>query len=79
MFGVVHQRGELGHFGLDMIANGAPLRSGGLGGVLGDKGRDDLPPAFLGIGKSIALEVNPAPLPGGAKNLRDSRFHDDIP
>ena len=61
--------------GSGLVGYGAPLGAGGLGRVLGkgggDEGRDDPPPAFPGMGKGIALEVNPAPLPGGAKNLRD--------
>ena len=75
MLGIVHDGGELWHFGPDLVGHGAPLGAGGLGGVLGkgygNEGRDDPPPAFPGMGKGIALEVNPAPLPGGAENLRD--------
>jgi hypothetical protein len=43
--GLIHQRGELGDLGPELVGNAAPLRRGLLGIVLGegccDEGRDD--------------------------------------
>jgi hypothetical protein len=76
VFGVIPQRGELGHLGPDLVGQGAPLGAGGFcrvpreGG--GDEGRDNLPPTLAGMGEGIALDVGAAPLPGGARNLGHS-------
>ena len=75
VLGVIHQRGEFGHLGPDLIGDCPPLRAGRFGGVLsegrGDEGRDYPAPALSGMGQSVALEVDPAPLPGRAQDLRD--------
>ena len=59
--------------GPDLVGDGAPLGAGGFDGVLGegggDEGGDHPATALSGMGQGIALEVNPAPLPGGAENL----------
>lgn len=75
MLGVIHERGQLRHFGPDLIGDGTPLGAGGLGCVLGesggDEGRDHPSTALPGMGKGIALEVDAAALPCGAENLGD--------
>ena len=53
--GLVHQRGKLGQFGPHLVGDGAPLLTGRFGGLLGesgaDKGRNDPPAAFAGVGQ----------------------------
>lgn len=57
-FGLVQERGELRQLGAELIGDLAPLRSGGLGVVLGegraDEGRDDAPAALAGMGQHVA-------------------------
>jgi hypothetical protein len=66
MLGLVHDGGELGHLGADLIGNGAPLLAGGLWGLLseggGDEGRYDAPPLPAGMGQNVPHEVHPAPV-----------------
>lgn len=75
VFGLIHQRGELGHH---LVGHGTPLSAGGLGVVLGEgvamkaeTMRRSLLPA---MGKGIALEMDTAPLPVGAVNFGDGGF-----
>jgi hypothetical protein len=73
--GLVHDGGELGHLGADLVGDGAPLAAGSLGSLLregsGDEGAGDPPPALAGMGQDIAHEVHAAALPGGAQHLGD--------
>lgn len=66
-FGLVHQFGELLHFGPDLIGDMAPLLPGGLGIVLGedrgDEGGNRAPSLLAGMGKNIAHKVDTAALP----------------
>jgi hypothetical protein len=41
--GLVEERGELGQLGPDLVGDLAPLRLGGIGGVLGEGGGDERP------------------------------------
>ena len=67
--GLVQEGGELGQLGAQLIGDPAPLRSGGLGIVLGerggDEGGDDTPAALAGMRQRVAHEVDAAALPGG--------------
>ena len=74
-FGFVHQCGELGHLGPELIGDLAPLGSGHLGILLGegggDEGGDDAAALLAGMGQDIAHEVYPAALPGRMQHLGD--------
>ena len=78
-FGLVHDGGEFGHLGADLIGNGAPLGAGGFRRFLGEgganEGRDDASPTFTGMGKRVAHEVNATALPGGTKDLADRSLY----
>ncbi len=75
MFGCVHERGQFGNFGAELIGDAAPLGACGLRVVLGkgggDEGRDHPASTFPGMGQGIAHEVDPAALPRGAKHPGD--------
>ena len=76
--GLVHEGGELGHLGPELVGDAAPLGAGGLGVVLGegggDEGRDDAAAALAGMGQGVAHEVDAAALPGGGEHLGDGRL-----
>ncbi len=71
-FGIVHQTGELRHSGSQLIGDGAPLRAGGIGVVLGEGGADpsgdNAPLCLAGMRHGIAHEVDAAALPGGIEH-----------
>jgi len=73
--GLVHDGGELGHLGADLVGNGPPLADGRLRGLVregrSDEGAGDATSAFAGMGQHVAHEVDAAPLPGGAQHLGD--------
>ena len=66
-FRVIHQRGEFGHLGPELIGDLAPLTASCLGIILNkrgaDKGGDDAAPLLAGVGQDIAHEVHAAALP----------------
>lgn len=70
MLGLIHEVWQLRNLGPDLVGSRPPLSAGGLGGVLGegrgDEGRDRPAPALARMGEGVALEVDAAPLPGGA-------------
>ncbi len=59
---LVHERGELRHFGTQLIGDLAPLRPRSLGVVLdeggADEGRDDATALAAGMRQHIAHEVD---------------------
>ncbi len=65
--GFVHERGELRHFGTQLIGDLPPLRPRCLGVVLdeggADQGSDHAPTLATGVGQDIAHEVHAAALP----------------
>ena len=71
--GVIHEGGELGQFGPQLIGDLAPLLAGRQGVVLsegcGDEGGDDAPAALAGMGERIAHEMHPAALPAGVQHF----------
>ena len=73
--GFIHQRGELGQLGAQLIGDLAPLLACRRGVVLGerggDEGGDDAAAALAGMGEGIAHEVDPAALPGRVQHLGD--------
>ena len=73
MLSLIHDVGELGRLGADLIGNGVPLGAGRLRRLLGegggDEGTGDPAAALACMGKNITHEVHPAPLPGSAQYL----------
>lgn len=71
----VHQRGQLGYTGSQLVGDLAPLRLGILGVFLreggGDEGGDDAASTLAGMGQRIAGEVDAAALPGRTEGARD--------
>ena len=61
---LVHDGGELGRLGTDLVGKGPPLTAGRLGRFLGEGGGDertgDPPPALAGIGQHLAHDVHVA-------------------
>lgn len=72
-FGRVHQGGELGDLGPQLIGDLAPLHPGRLGVVLsergGDEGRHDVAARVADMGGHVPHEVDAAALPGGVNHL----------
>ena len=62
--GLIHESGELGQLGPELIGDPAPLRLGGVRAVLGEscrhEGGDDAPAALAGVGESVAHGVDSA-------------------
>ena len=58
MLGLVHEGGELGDLGPELIGDQAPLGPGTVGVVLGegggDEGGDDTPPLLADMGEQVA-------------------------
>ena len=73
--GFIHERGELRHFGTQLIGNLAPLLASRLGILLNeggaDEGGNDTAALAAGVGQDIAHEVHPTALPGGMKDFAD--------
>ena len=70
--GLIHEGGELGQLGPELVGDLAPLCLAG-GGILlgeggGDEGRDDTAAALAGMRQGIPHEVDPAALPGGVQH-----------
>jgi hypothetical protein len=78
VLGLVHEGGELGQLGPELVGDPAPLRLGGLGAVLGEggrhEGRDDAPAALAGMGERVAHGVDAAALPCRVHQLGDGRL-----
>lgn len=73
----IHQRGESGHLGAELIGDGAPLGvSGGvfLGVGGADPGGDNAALGLAGMSLGIAAEVDTAPLPGCTQHLAHRRL-----
>ena len=72
---LIHERGELGDLGSELIGDLAPLGAGGLGILLGeggcDEGGDDAAALASGMGQQVTHEMDAAALPGGMKDLGD--------
>src|SRR5262249_2734277 len=72
-FGLVHQRGQFGDFGSELIGHLAPLQAGHVGVLLGkgggDKGGNDTSALLAGMRQDIAHEVHPAALPEACSTL----------
>ena len=70
--GLVHEVGQLGRLGAELIGHLAPLGLGGLGVLLGkgggDEGRHHAPAGLTGMGQEVAHEVYAAALPGGIQD-----------
>ena len=66
-FGLVHQSGQLGDLGPELIGHLAPLGAGHFGILLGkgggDEGSNDAPALLAGMRQNIAHEVHAATLP----------------
>ena len=77
-FGLVHQGGQLGDLGSDLIGDLTPLAPRGFGIFLGkrggDEGGDDTTTLLAGVGRHIAHEVHAAALPGGVQHLGHRRL-----
>ena len=77
MLGFVHQGGELGDLGPELVGDLTPLDLRAVGVLLGegggDEGGDDAPTLAAGMGQQVAGEVHAASLPGGAEDDRMCR------
>ena len=76
--GLVHEGGELRHFGTQLIGYLAPLLARGLGVVLhegrADEGCDDTTALAAGIRQGVAHEVHATALPCGVQHFGDGRL-----
>jgi site-specific DNA recombinase len=81
--GGVHQGGELGHLGAELVGNGPPLGVGGGGILLGiggagwtymSNGGDDAALGLAGMGRRGAAEMDAAALPSGPQHLGHRRL-----
>ena len=72
VLGFVHQGGELGDLGPELVGDLTPLDLRAVGVLLGegggDEGGDDAPTLAAGMGQQVAGEVHAASLPGGAED-----------
>ena len=78
MLGLVHEGGELGRLGPELVGDQAPLGACGLGVLLGegggDEGRHHTPALLAGMGEQVAHEVHAAALGGCAENPGNGRL-----
>ena len=72
VLGFVHENGQLGHLGPELVGDLAPLGLRAVGVLLGegggDEGGDDAPALLAGMGQQVAGEVHAAALPCGAED-----------
>ena len=67
VLGGIHEGGELGHPGPELVGNLAPLGGRALGILPGESG-DDAPTLLAGMGQKVTHELYAASSPGGAED-----------